>query len=358
MQFGIIVQTKIDDWQLAVEAEALGFDSAWFPDTQMVWSDCYATMALAAHHTSRIRIGTGVAIPGTRIAPVTAHSIASINELAPGRTFLGIGTGHTAMRAMGQNPMRLAPFEEYLRVVRALLAGDEVDFRFEGKTRNIQFLHEGMGFRNTEAPVPIYVAANGPKTLQLTGRCGDGLITLMGESQDMLAYNLGMIGEGARAAGRALPEDFHTTALVSPVILRAGETLRSDRVIDVAAPYAVCMLHYVYEVYERSQDEEVVPEFLRGVWDGYCEHVAGMSLPPEKRFRQIHDGHATYCPPKERRFVTPEVIEGTCLVGSESEIADALRKAEASGLREACIVGPLAQYREVMNDFAAILRRD
>ena len=100
MKFGGVVATKIDDWQIFPYLEELGYDSAWAPDSQMIWSDCYATLALAAHHTSRIRLGTGVSIAGTRAAPVTAHSIATINKLAPGRTFLGIGTGHTAMRAI------------------------------------------------------------------------------------------------------------------------------------------------------------------------------------------------------------------------------------------------------------------
>ena len=96
MQFGVCVATKIDDWQLIQYAEERGYDRAWVPDSQMIWSDCYATLALAAQHTSRIQIGTGVAIPGTRIAPVTAHSIASINRLAPGRVFLGIGARQIA----------------------------------------------------------------------------------------------------------------------------------------------------------------------------------------------------------------------------------------------------------------------
>ena len=125
MEFGICFDTHIDKWDLTRYAEELGYDRAWVPDSQMIWSDCYATMALAAHATKRIKIGTGVAIPGTRIAPVTAHSIATINQLAPGRVFLGIGTGHTAMRVMGEHPMALKDFREYLRVIRALLNGEE-----------------------------------------------------------------------------------------------------------------------------------------------------------------------------------------------------------------------------------------
>ena len=138
MEFGVFVATKIDDWQLIREAEELGYDRAWVPDSQMIWSDCYAVLALAAENTSRIKLGTGVAIPGTRLAPVTAHSIASINRLAPGRVFLGIGTGHTAMRVMGMPPMPVGAFRDYLRVVRALLRGDEVDYTHDGVTRAIR----------------------------------------------------------------------------------------------------------------------------------------------------------------------------------------------------------------------------
>src|ERR1700686_5565951 len=124
MEFGIGVDSHVNKWDLVRFAEELGYGRAWIPDSQMIWSDCYATLALAAVNTRRIKLGTGVAIPGTRLAPVTAHSIATINEIAPGRTFLGIGTGHTAMRVMGQHPMRIKEFREYLRVVRALLKGE------------------------------------------------------------------------------------------------------------------------------------------------------------------------------------------------------------------------------------------
>ena len=61
----------------------------------MLYSDIYATMALVAEHTKRIRIATGIVVPSNRIAPVTAHSVATINQMAPGRVILGIGTGFT-----------------------------------------------------------------------------------------------------------------------------------------------------------------------------------------------------------------------------------------------------------------------
>src|SRR6185369_12306697 len=213
MEFGVFVATKIDDWQLIQEAEALGYDRAWVPDSQMIWSDCYATLALAAANTTRIGLGTGVAIPGTRSAPVTAHSIASINRLAPGRVFLGIGTGHTAMRVMGMNPMPVGRFREYLRVVRGLLRGDEVEYTQDGFTRTIRFLHLDRGFIDVEHPIPIYVAANGRRVLEVAAELGDGHVAMGNQYPRVLTRHLATIRVGATKSGGQLPPDFHTAAL-------------------------------------------------------------------------------------------------------------------------------------------------
>src|SRR4029077_20567838 len=104
MTFGVTVVPRVTDWKLFVDLEAMGYDCAWAADSQMLYSDAYAVLALAAAHPSRIRLGTGVAVAPTRLAPVTAHSIASINQLAPGRVFLGIGPGPPPMRGLGPDP--------------------------------------------------------------------------------------------------------------------------------------------------------------------------------------------------------------------------------------------------------------
>jgi alkanesulfonate monooxygenase SsuD/methylene tetrahydromethanopterin reductase-like flavin-dependent oxidoreductase (luciferase family) len=101
MDIGLCVASKIDAIDYVVRAEQLGYTHAWFADSQMIWSDPYACLALAAVRTSTMRLGTGVSVVGTRIAPVTASSIASINRLAPGRTVLAVGNGNTAWRLMG-----------------------------------------------------------------------------------------------------------------------------------------------------------------------------------------------------------------------------------------------------------------
>ena len=352
MKFGAMVATKIDDWQLLAECEALGFDHGWVPDSQMIWSDCYATLALAAAHTSRIRLGTGVAIAPTRLAPVTAHSIASIARLAPGRVFLGIGTGHTAMRVMGMRPMKPGAFREYLRVVRGLLAGEEVEYTHAGETRAIRFLHRDRKFIELDRPIPIWVAANGPGALAAAGAYGDGRISALNEPPELTRASLGAIGAGAAGIGRALPADFHTAALTTAVVLRPGETLASERVIDAVGSQVTAALHYCWEGVQQSGNRNQVPGAVRDLFEEYCEYVAKMETPPEKRYLQIHEGHCSFLVPEERRFVTPAAIRTWVLAGTPDEIIHQLREAERAGLREITLLPPMDLAREIFRDVA------
>jgi alkanesulfonate monooxygenase SsuD/methylene tetrahydromethanopterin reductase-like flavin-dependent oxidoreductase (luciferase family) len=358
MEFGIFVATKIDDWQLIQYAENLGYDRAWVPDSQMIWSDCYATLALAAANTERIKLGTGVAIPGTRIAPVTAHSIASINRIAPGRVFLGIGTGHTAMRVMGMDPMKIREFREYLRVVRTLLRGEEVDYTLNGVTRTIGFLHQDLGFLDLAHRIPIYVAANGPLALRVVGEHGDGLVSVANENPNVLSAHLATVREGAKRAGRALPEDFHTAALTTAVVLRPGERADSDRVVAECGSQVAAVLHFAYEIVKLTKNETAIPPGFADVWGEYCDYVEKMRTPREKRYLQLHNGHCTFLMPEERRFVTEKTIRASVLVGEPAELVERIRQAEKAGLKEIGLLPPMAQARTVFRDFAEqVMRR-
>ncbi len=358
MEFSLTVATKIDDWQLIKYAEDLGYDRAWVPDSQMIWSDCYATLALAAHNTSRIKLGTGVAIPGVRLAPVTAHSIASINRIAPGRVFLGIGTGHTAMRVMGFDPMKIRDFREYLRVVRTLLKGEEVDFTLNGVTHTTRFLHLDRGFINIADPIPIYVAANGPLALRTAGEFGDGLVTVFDVRPEIMQHSMEQLQAGAARVGKPITSNFHVTALTTAVVLQPGEQLTSERVINECGSQVAAVLHFVYEVYKYTQNEEVVPPPLKNVWEAYRAYVEKMDTPAEKRYLQLHNGHCTFLMPEERRFITPEAIQGSCIVGEPEDIVDQLRQVEKLGIKEVALLPPMDYARKVLKDFSdKVIRR-
>src|SRR5690349_24793809 len=135
MKFGFCMMADVDEIGFFSFVENLGYDSVWVTDSQMLFSDVYAVCALAAQHTRKLRLGPGTAICGTRIPPVQVAAVATLNRLAPGRVHLAVGTGNTAMRTMGQRPMRIADYDAYLGVLAALLRGEAVDYAYEGITK-------------------------------------------------------------------------------------------------------------------------------------------------------------------------------------------------------------------------------
>ena len=353
MKFGVTVVPSVSDWKLFVDLETLGYDCAWAADSQMLYSDAYAVLALAAQNTSRIRLGTGVAIAPTRLAPVTAHSIASINQLAPGRVFLGIGTGHTAMRVMGQDPMKAGAFREYLRVLRALLHGEEVEYDLGGERQQIRFLHADRGFIDVEHPVPIYVAADGPLALKAAGAYGDGRVCSHNQTRARLQKSLETMQQGASAVGRTFPDGFHTAALTYACVLKPGEKPTSDRVIDAIGPMAAATLHYWWELYQKDGDTSTVAQRCRTLWDEYLAFTEKMETPLAKRYQQVHFGHCAFLPTEERRFITEDLIRATGgLVGTPDEIIAMLREREAMGLDEVTLLPAMAEARSNLEEFA------
>ena len=324
------VTTKLADVDQVADFERLGFDAVWVPDSQMIWGDCYAYLALAAERTERIRIGTGVSVAGTRIPPVTAHSIASINTIAPGRTFLGMGAGNSAHRFLDHKPLPIKKYGEELRVIRALLQGEEVDYTFRGKTAPTRLLMADRGYVNLDDPIPIYVSGFGPKSQALAGRYGDGLVTSLPPEPRAITRALETARRGAEAEGRTLPDDFPVVSLTNIVILDPGEEVTSDRVIAEHGPMVVSSLHYVYDKIRQYGGEP--PRHLQGIWDEYAALVE--ETPEAVRHLRIHDGHCTFLRPDEAKFMTEEIIRATCIVGSPDEVAATIMDLDEAGLDE------------------------
>jgi alkanesulfonate monooxygenase SsuD/methylene tetrahydromethanopterin reductase-like flavin-dependent oxidoreductase (luciferase family) len=356
MRFGVVIAPKIDDWAIFKYAEDLGFDVAWACDSQMLWSDCYATLALAAANTSKILLGPGVAAARTRSAPVTAHSIASIAKLAPERTVIAVGTGHTSMRVMGQKPMPLSDFGQYVRDLRSLLSGEETEVSYAGRSGYTRFLNRDLGFVNLEDPIPIVVGANGPRALEVAGALGDGLMTIAATRPDEVHATLESIRTGASNAGRVIPKAYTVTSMTNVVVLEPGEPVTSDRVARLTDSWVGAAIHFAYEMWLPRRDDAMVPPPFRPFWKEYCAYVDGMVTPLDRRYLQIHDGHATFLPPAERRFLTEDAIRAVTIIGSVDEIVEQIKAAKVAGVTELAIQSPLASAREVMRDFAEKVR--
>ena len=137
------------------------------------------------------------------------------------------------------------------------------------------------------------------------------------------------------------------------MVLKPGEGLTSDRVIDECGSWVAAALHFVYEIFQYTGKEDAVPPSFSDIWEDYCAYVQKMEMPAEKRYLQIHNGHCTFLVPTERRFITPKAIAGSCLIGEPAAIIDQLRKAEKAGLKEVTLLPPMDCARKVLKDFAA-----
>jgi alkanesulfonate monooxygenase SsuD/methylene tetrahydromethanopterin reductase-like flavin-dependent oxidoreductase (luciferase family) len=352
VQYGICVASRPADVGYVVEAERLGFTHCWAADSQMIWSDAYAFMALAADRTSTMHIGTGVAVAPTRPAPVTAAAHATINEIAPGRVFCAIGTGNTAMRIMGHPPMRIAEFDRYLSDLRAFLDGGEVDYEFRGRIAPTHHLMPDSGFVRFEPRIPMHVSAFGPKAMALAARHGDGLVTSLPPDPMAVAHARQRLESAAAEAGRTIArETFPISTLTTIFILAEGETVDSERVRRGTGAFAIASLHYSYE--QVTQFGKRPPAHLADIWDDYTAHLE--RTPLERRHLAIHRGHNCWVEPDEEVFVTGELIERTCLVGTPEQLRRRVADLEAAGLDQLILLPPLDAKESVIADVASAL---
>ncbi len=198
---------------LAVAAEAAGFDSVWTSDHFQPWrhTDGHAPNALvwlgaATQATSRVTLGTSVLTPSFRYNPaIVAQAFSTLGCLAPGRVILGVGTGES----MNEVPVgvdwpeqseRFARLREAVQLIQALTAPGAEIVDFEGTYYRT---HEATVYDKPDEALPIYIAASGPAAARLAGRLGDGFICTSGKGAELYTDTLlPALAEGAEKAGR------------------------------------------------------------------------------------------------------------------------------------------------------------
>ena len=194
MQFGFTLKPEHSlerTLALTRQAEAAGFEYGWLFDSHVLWRDPYPLLTLMAGVTERMRLGTCVTNPGTREPTVTASVLATLDEVSDGRMDLGIGRGDSARRVLGKSPITMANTEEAIRVIRALVAGEAIEY--EGTELRFPWTRGWT--------LPVWVAGYGPMALAMTGRVADGLILQLADP-DLVSWLVGQVREAAVAAGR------------------------------------------------------------------------------------------------------------------------------------------------------------
>jgi 5,10-methylenetetrahydromethanopterin reductase len=349
MDLGLCVASHIQDIDYVVHAESLGYSHAWLADSQMIWSDCYATLALAASRTSTIQLGTGVAITGTRPPAVNAAGIATINAIAPGRTFFGVGAGNTAMRIMGLPPHKIRDLDRYLTEIGPLLKGEESIVKLGDIESPIRHVMPDKGFVNFEDQIPMYVSGFGPRSLGLAGKHGDGAVIAFAANSGALEMMWSMIEAGALQAGRTIDRDnFYLSALTTMIVLDEGEAVDSPRVKHECGAFAMAAVHYAYDQYRNFGHQP--PNYLAGIWDEYTTLLE--SFAEDRRHQRIHAGHNCWVIPEEEKFVTAETISASCLVGTQDQLIEQLQTLEAEGLNQVMLLPPFDPRYDVIDRVA------
>jgi probable F420-dependent oxidoreductase len=286
--------------ELTRAAEQAGFDYAWAWDSHVLWQDVYPIFALMATATSRIRLGPCVTNPATRDPTVTASTLATLNDISGNRMEMGIGRGDSARRVIGQPPVTVERMEWAAKLIKDLAEG-----------RPVTYDDAEIQLKWAKGTLPVWIAAYGPKALRLAGRIGDGVILQLADPH-VIRWLLGWVREGAEEAGRSF-QDIRVMAAapayVSDDLHHAREQVRwfpalvSNHVVDLVGRYRPEELPEELTAYIATRDH----------YD-YADHG------------RVGAEHAS--------FVSDEVVDRFCVVGTLQDCERRLRELEAVGVHQ------------------------
>lgn len=351
MDFGLGLMGYEGCWDDAAFAEKRGFSTAGFVDSPLLGGDPFVCLGLAARATKKMRIGTFLAVPSNRAAATTASAIATVNRLAPGRVFLAMGTGYTARNTFGLGPVSASRFGDYAADCRRLLDGEEVAGSWGDHKRPYRLRHKEGLYVETEKRIPIYLAADGPKALQVSGEGADGWVTslmyanVMTNGPEVFASSLDAIKAAAKASGRDLADPY-TIWSTAICVLEPGESAAAPRVLEQVGPCAMMAFH---SYSDNPAIEDHLPPPVRERIETYkSEVLSRFDVPADRIYQEAHRGHLSHLLDGEASVLTEDVIRMTTLTGTAEEIADHLHSLEGAGLKNVSFWAPPHLTRETV----------
>lgn len=354
MEFGLGLLSYPNCWADATFAEQHGFATAGFADSPLLGGDAFICLGLAAAATTRLRLGTFLAVPSNRSAATTAAAISTVNRIAPGRVFLGVGTGNTSRAVFGLRPLGSATLARFAEDCRTLLSGREVagpdtpPYRFA-------FAYDTDFDPALDADIPIYVAADGPKALRVVAEAGDGWVTTMQFSHVMetspvvFADSRNQIRQAAATAGRPI-KHLYTMLSAGLCVLDDGEAATSPRALQMAGPVAMLPFH-AYADNPAIADK--LPLVVQDRLDVYEREVLAR-FPAERsqRHQWTHRGHLSHLLPGEASVLTDDLMRQTTLTGTAEQIASTVSGLESAGLSNVTVWIPPLLTRTGVRDIA------
>ncbi|OZF02695.1 TIGR03842 family LLM class F420-dependent oxidoreductase [Rhodococcus sp. 15-1154-1] len=308
MDIGVVLQctppaSRVVD--LARRAETHGFSHVWTFDSHLLWQEPYVIHSQILSETRRVVVGPMVTNPATRDWTVTASTFATLNDMFGNRTVCGIGRGDSAVRTLGGKPTTLAQLRESIHVIRELANGRSVSLgdtvvRFPWATRST---------------LEVWVAAYGPKALDLTGEVADGYILQLADP-DIASWTIGRVRAAADAAGRD-PSSIKF-CVAAPAYVTDGSASALAHARDQCRWFGGMVGNHVSDIVARyGNDGGGVPAAL-------TDYIAARTGYDYNEHGKSGNSHA--------EFVPDDVIDRFCILGSPAEHVTKLKALEALGV--------------------------
>jgi len=303
MDIGVVLQTtppaaRVID--LAKKAEMYGMTHVWTFDSHILWEEPYVIYSQILAQTKKVTVGPMVTNPATRDWTVTASLFATLNEMFGNRTIRGIGRGDSAVRVTNGKPTTLATLRESIHVIRELANGRGVDYK--GSTIRFPWAEKSR--------CEVWVAAYGPKALQLTGEVGDGFILQLADLS-IAEWTIAAVRKAARDAGR----DPKSVKFCVAAPAYVGTDLAHMR--DQCRWFGGMVGNHVADIVERYGENSTVPKALTD----YIKGRQGYDYNEHGRAGNTHTN-----------FVPDEIVERFCVLGGVDEHVRRLKELESLGV--------------------------
>ena len=308
MDFGLVLQNDPPAdllVQRMVRAESGGFGYGWTFDSAVLWQEPFVIYSRILEHTRRMVVGPMVTNPGTRTWEVTASTFATLNDMYGNRTVCGIGRGDSAMRVAGRKPATLGRLSEAMHAIKELAEGREAEV--DGTVMRIPWIKDGA--------LPVWMAAYGPKALELTGRQADGFILQLADEY-LTEYMVKAVRKSAADAGR--DPDSVTICVAAPAYVTDGTEAGAAAARDQCRWFGGMVGNHVADLVGRyGEGSGLVPEAL-------TEYIKA-----REKYDYSHHGRVGN---PDTAFVPDEIVERFCLIGPAEAHIEKLERLRALGV--------------------------
>lgn len=325
MEFAITFKGDIDPKRtvaLCQQAEAAGFQYAWFFDSHVLWRECYVTMAMCMEHTNTLRFGPCVTNPGVRDWSVAASLFATLAQQSGGRFDLGVGRGDSSRRVLGRKPMTVETMVEFANAIKGMVRGDAVKYEEDVVEVQIPWTN---GYE-----LPVWFAAYGPKALHAAGEAGDGLIIQLADPW-LVKWFSDQALVGRKAAGK--PASGYKVMSAAPVWVGDMAKARAQ-----TRWFPAMVGNHVADLVERyGKTGQDVPKRLTD----YVEGRKGYD------YRHHADKDADHL-----GFITEDIIDSFGILGPVEGHVQKIKELQAAGVTQFNIYLMCGDEERIVDEYA------